>query len=167
MDHAQLKTDVTKLHSEMLHAFDKYTNADDVQDIDAMGNIIWKDAERPTRNYWGWSLDGVQKRKQLEKHFQGKGIGYADIPVPRRPAALDGDVERARRIAADRASGMARGGRGGNQRGGYQRGGWEDRGGYGGRGGHGGLGARGGWEDRRGYGGRGAYGARSRGGRGY
>jgi len=49
-----LKADVTELHKEALRCFDKYTNADEVQDIDAMGNIIWKD--RPTRNFWGFEL---------------------------------------------------------------------------------------------------------------
>ncbi|KAK5120847.1 hypothetical protein LTR85_005914 [Meristemomyces frigidus] len=134
VDRAQLKTDVEKLHSEMLHAFDKYTNADDVQDIDAMGNIIYKDPERPTRNYWGWSLDGIEKRKELAKHFQQRTTGYADILVPRRAGAMDADVERARRMAADRASGMGRGG----GRGGNPRGGWGGRGGYGGPGHRGG-----------------------------
>lgn len=47
----QLKADVEEMHREALRCFDKYTNADDVKDIDALGNIIWKD--RPTRNYWG------------------------------------------------------------------------------------------------------------------
>lgn len=49
-----LKADVAELHKEALRCFDKYTNADEVQDIDAMGNIIWKD--RPTRNFWGFEL---------------------------------------------------------------------------------------------------------------
>lgn len=46
-----LKADVEELHKEALRCFDKYTNAEDVEDIDALGNIIWKD--RPIRNYWG------------------------------------------------------------------------------------------------------------------
>jgi hypothetical protein len=49
-----LKADVAELHKEALRCFEKYTNADEVQDIDAMGNIIWKD--RPTRNFWGFEL---------------------------------------------------------------------------------------------------------------
>ncbi|KAK4541103.1 hypothetical protein LTR36_008328 [Oleoguttula mirabilis] len=138
VDRSQLKTDVEKLHSEMLHAFDKYTNADDVQDIDAVGNIIYKDPERPTRNYWGWSLDAIEKRKELSKHFQDRAVGYADVPIPRRSGAVDADVERARRMAADRASGgMPRGG----GRGGNPRGGWGGRGGYGGPGFRGGRGS--------------------------
>lgn len=57
-----LKSDVEELHKEALRCFDKYTNADEVRDIDAMGNIIWKD--RPTRNFWiikriwrSWALE--------------------------------------------------------------------------------------------------------------
>jgi hypothetical protein len=49
-----LKSDVEELHKEALRCFDKYTNADEVRDIDAMGNIIWKD--RPTRNFWGFEV---------------------------------------------------------------------------------------------------------------
>ena len=102
----------------MLHAFDKYTIADDVQDVDAMGNIIYKDADRPTRNYWGWSLDLIDKRKQLGKDFQDKATGYADIPPPRRAPPSDPAVDRARRLAAEQRGGtVGMGGRGG--RGGY------------------------------------------------
>lgn len=49
-----LKADVGELHEEALRCFDKYTNADEVQDVDVMGNIIWKD--RPTRNFWGFEV---------------------------------------------------------------------------------------------------------------
>jgi hypothetical protein len=49
-----LKADVEELHKEALRCFDKYTNPDEVQDIDAMGNIIWED--RPTRNFWGFEV---------------------------------------------------------------------------------------------------------------
>ena len=49
-----LKSDVAELHKEALRCFDKYTNADEVRDIDALGNIIWKD--RPTRNFWGFEV---------------------------------------------------------------------------------------------------------------
>jgi hypothetical protein len=51
---AALKSDVEELHKEALRCFDKYTNADEVRDIDALGNIIWKD--RPTRNFWGFEV---------------------------------------------------------------------------------------------------------------
>lgn len=51
---ASLKVDVEELHKEALRCFDKYTNADEVKDIDALGNIIWKD--RPTRNFWGFEV---------------------------------------------------------------------------------------------------------------
>lgn len=49
-----LKADVTELHKDALRCFDKYTNADEVRDIDALGNIVWKD--RPTRNFWGFEI---------------------------------------------------------------------------------------------------------------
>ena len=51
---ASLKADVEELHKEALRCFDKYTNADEVRDIDALGNIFWKD--RPTRNFWGFEV---------------------------------------------------------------------------------------------------------------
>ncbi|RMX83850.1 hypothetical protein D0869_05002 [Hortaea werneckii] len=82
-DRSRFKSEAKKLHQTMLCAFDKQTKADDVQDIDPLGNIIWKDSERPTRNYWGWSLDRINKRKRLAKELQRKAIGYADIPKPR------------------------------------------------------------------------------------
>lgn len=50
-----LKADVEQLHREAMRCFDKYTNADEVRDIDGMGNIIWKD--RPTRNFWGFEVN--------------------------------------------------------------------------------------------------------------
>ena len=49
-----LKSDVEELHKEALRCFDKYTNADEVRDIDALGNIVWKN--RPTRNFWGFEV---------------------------------------------------------------------------------------------------------------
>ncbi|KAM0721567.1 hypothetical protein Q7P37_002492 [Cladosporium fusiforme] len=49
-----LKADVEELHREALKCFDKYTNAEEVKDVDTLGNIIWKD--RPTRNYWGLEI---------------------------------------------------------------------------------------------------------------
>ncbi|KAI6897744.1 hypothetical protein KC334_g10134, partial [Hortaea werneckii] len=82
-DRSKFKSEAKKLHQTMLCAFEKQTKADDVQDIDPLGNIIWKDSERPTRNYWGWSLDRIDKRKRLAKELQRKAIGYADIPKPR------------------------------------------------------------------------------------
>ncbi|RMZ07364.1 hypothetical protein D0864_02009 [Hortaea werneckii] len=82
-DRCRLKSEARKLHQTMLCAFEKQTKADDVQDIDPLGNIIWKDSERPTRNYWGWSLDRIDKRKRLARELQRKAIGYADIPKPR------------------------------------------------------------------------------------
>lgn len=49
-----LKADVGELHRDALRCFDKYTNAEEVRDIDAMGNILWKD--RPTRSFWGFEV---------------------------------------------------------------------------------------------------------------
>lgn len=137
MPDVDLKAEIQQLHSEMKHQFEKYTNADDVQDVDALGNIIYKDPDRPTRNYWGFSYDGITKMKETAIYFKDKGIGYADVPIPRSMQSVDSAVERARNLAAERAAGMGRGG------------------GYGGGRG-GGRGAPGGWRaSARGYGHRG------------
>ena len=109
----------------MLHVLSKTTNADEVKDIDAMGNIIYKDPSHPTRNYWGWSLDKIDKRKELGKQFQDRAGGYADVPIPRRPAHVETDMERARRMAMERPREMGRG-RGNGYSGG---GGWRGGGG--------------------------------------
>ena len=68
----------------MLRCYDKYTNADDVQDVDALGNIIWKDPERPTRNYWGFTIDGIDKRKELAREFAASATGYGDFAIANR-----------------------------------------------------------------------------------
>lgn len=53
-----LKADVEELHREALKCFDKYTDAAEVKDVDALGNIVWKD--RPTRNFWGFEIEPHQ-----------------------------------------------------------------------------------------------------------
>lgn len=89
-----------------MHCYDKYTNAEEVQDIDALGNIIWKDPDRPTRNLWGFTLDGIDKRKELARQFAAAANGPGD----RGPGVPMNDaVERARALATDRASGMPHG----------------------------------------------------------
>lgn len=89
-----------------MHCYDKYTNAEEVQDIDALGNIIWKDADRPTRNLWGFTLDGIDKRKELARQFAAATNSSSD----REPGVPVNDaVERARALATERASGMDRG----------------------------------------------------------
>ncbi|KAK5142439.1 hypothetical protein LTR32_005210 [Rachicladosporium monterosium] len=111
---AALRLDVQWLHQEMLHAFDKFTDPEDVQDIDALGNVIFKDPGRPTRNYWGWSLDGVSKMKQVSKYHQGNASGYGDVGNGRMSDPMDqvnAAVDRARSLAAERAGSMR--GRGG------------------------------------------------------
>ncbi|KAK5134745.1 hypothetical protein LTR08_006120 [Meristemomyces frigidus] len=152
-----LKPAVSKLHTAMLHALATTTTAADVKDIDALGNIIYRDPSRPTRNYWGWSLDKIALRKTMGKDFQERAVGYADVPAPRRSAQVQDDLDRARRMAGERFQGAARGvGRGGYS---ASEGGWRTggvRGGYreaesgynrggrgGGRGGGGGGGGRG------------------------
>ncbi|TKA46654.1 hypothetical protein B0A54_02487 [Friedmanniomyces endolithicus] len=111
---AALRLDVQWLHQEMLHAFDKFTDPEDVQDIDALGNVIFKDPGRPTRNYWGWSLDGVSKMKQVSKYHQENASGYGDVGNGRMSDPMDqvnAAVDRARSLAAERAGSMR--GRGG------------------------------------------------------
>ena len=150
----ELKQEVTALYKDMVRCHEKFTDADDVQDVDALGNVVWKDADRPTRNYWGWTLDGIDTRRDLAVQFAEDARGYADLP-PVRPAGVNSAVERAKALAAERSGGsmagtdgfdmggngmadirgrgfdMARGGFRGGDRGGF-------RGGYRGafRGGH-------------------------------
>lgn len=106
---AEMKNDVLSLYDEVMRCFDKYTPAEDVQDVDALGNIIWKDPERPTRNYWGFTLDGIDKRKELAARFattigpnEGRrgGNGYLE----------DDPVQRRRALAEDSGRAMGRGG---------------------------------------------------------
>ncbi|KAK1070685.1 hypothetical protein LTR12_000073 [Friedmanniomyces endolithicus] len=106
---AALRLDVQWLHKEMLHAFDKFTDPEDVKDIDALGNVIFKDPARPTRNYWGWSLDGVSKMKDVSKYHQENASGYADVGNGRMSDPMDqvnAAVDRARSLAAERAGSM-------------------------------------------------------------
>ncbi|PPJ58229.1 hypothetical protein CBER1_10212 [Cercospora berteroae] len=121
----QARKEAEGLLSEMLHCFDTHTKADEVQDIDALGNKVWKDPERPTRNYWGFTEEGLRKMKENKKMFNASAKGYADIPPPERPRYVrNSEVERARELAASRG----RGGRGGGFRG--RGGGFRGRGGY-------------------------------------
>ncbi|TKA83594.1 hypothetical protein B0A55_00402 [Friedmanniomyces simplex] len=119
-----LRLDVQWLHREMLHAFDKFTDPEEVQDIDALGNIIFRDPDRPTRNYWGWSLDGVSKMKEMSRYHQDRASGYDDLGNGRLSDPMDqvnAAVDRARSLAAERAGGMR--GRGGGHGGRGWRGG--------------------------------------------
>ncbi|PIA91618.1 hypothetical protein CB0940_09022 [Cercospora beticola] len=123
----QTRKEAEGLLSEMLHCFDTHTKADEVQDIDALGNKVWKDPERPTRNYWGFTEEGLRKMKENKKMFNASAKGYADIPPPERPRYVrNSEVERARELAASRG----RGGRGGGFRGRGGGGGYRGRGGY-------------------------------------
>ncbi|SMQ53527.1 unnamed protein product [Zymoseptoria tritici ST99CH_3D7] len=166
-----LQKEVKWLHKEILHVFDDFTDPAEVLDIDPLGNKVWKDPERPTRNYWGFTLDGREKAKAVRKKFREEAIGYEGVPwLQDDPAeAKHSAIERARALAAGRApvdNGRGRGGWNGGpsgfdgNRGG--RGGWRgDQ-----RGGHGDMrtswngDARGGWNG----GGRGAWGGEGRGG---
>lgn len=119
----------------MLHAFDDFTVADDVLDIDPLGNKIWKDPERATRNYWGFSYEGLEKMKENRKMFKETATGYEDVrSVPPPFDAMygaDAVVSRTRDLAPTRGFGERGRGRGG-------RGNWRgDRGGRGFRGGRG------------------------------
>ncbi|CAK3828328.1 Hypothetical predicted protein [Lecanosticta acicola] len=148
----ELKKDINWLHKEMLHCFDDHTNADEVQDIDALGNKIWKDPERPTRNYWGFTYDGIEKTRENSRKFRQNATGYDDIASLRQDRLDDVDsaVARARALAS---------GRGGfDYRDGYDS--------YGGLGRGRGRGARGGWRGPPRGGGGGFRGSRGGGGGG-
>lgn len=97
----QLKQEVTTLYKDMLRCYNKHTDPDDIQDVDALGNVLWKDADRPTRNYWGWTLDGIESRKELAAKFADEASGYGDLPAI-RPAGVNSAVERAKALAAER-----------------------------------------------------------------
>lgn len=60
-----LQREVLQLLSEATHCFDKYTDVDSVEDIDPLGNIIWKvETGRKRRNHFGWSYEGIEQRRQ-------------------------------------------------------------------------------------------------------
>lgn len=117
-------TDVIK---EMLRQFEP-TNADEVQDINDLGNKVWKDPERPTRNYWGFSEEGLAAMKTNREAEKNHATGYGDVPLPERPRVVrSNEIERARELAArSRGGGGGERGRGGRGRGGFRGG----RGGY-------------------------------------
>ena len=136
----KLKADVTWLHKEVMHAFDKYVDADEVKDIDKLGNIVWKDPDRPTRDFWGFTYENMDKRKELARKFQESAIGYQDIvpPVQKSADQVEADVDGTRALATEPSFEM-RGGRGGRGRGGWRGGTYRGGGGGGGyRGGRGG-----------------------------
>jgi hypothetical protein len=56
----ELRRDVEEMHREALRCFDKYTNAEEVHDVDALGNVVWKD--RLTRNHYGFTYEGIARR---------------------------------------------------------------------------------------------------------
>lgn len=115
------------LHQELVHAFEAPAGKE-VQDIDPLGNVVHLDPARPTRNHWGFSLDGIKAVKELESSARRGAAGYAGVPRLRAEEDpfrdLGADVQRARSLAGGRGG---RGGGGGGWRGGEGRG----RGGFG------------------------------------
>ena len=120
----ELKRDVLNLYNEFIRCYDKYTNPDEVQDVDALGNIIWKDPERPTRNYWGFTLDGIDRKKELAEKFAETASSYDGYGQPY--GRVNDAVERARALAEARGRGRGMGpGRGGMGKAGWRGGrGW-------------------------------------------
>jgi hypothetical protein len=132
----ELKKEVQDLHKAALRCFEKYTKPEDVQDVDALGNIIWKDPERRTTNYWGFTIAGIDKRKEIAKKFadatkgrvkrvgprgrgnsgfQGRGNGFRG---GREPGFMGpGDRSRGMGMMRGRGMGMDRGRGGGGWRG--------------------------------------------------
>lgn len=101
-----LKKDVDSVLSDMLHAFDPFTDAKAVLDIDPLGNKVWKDPERATRNHYGFTLDGVHKMEAQREKFAKEAIGYDVMPsIPGGPRGGRGGGYQGR--------GGLRGGRGG------------------------------------------------------
>lgn len=62
-----MKTKVKDLYRDVLECFDKYAEPDEVQDVDALGNIVWKDPKKPTKNHWGFSYDRLAEKKAKEQ----------------------------------------------------------------------------------------------------
>lgn len=100
-----MQKDVANLHKEMLGCFEAWTKAEEVQDIDHLGNIVYKDAGRPTRNHWGFSYAGLAKIKENEENFKGGAVGYGNVK-PLRPDVL-------KKFGGGVGVGGGRGGRGG------------------------------------------------------
>lgn len=106
----------------MKEMFQQYSpiDAEDIQDIDDLGCIVWKDPERPTRNYWGFSDEGLAAMKTNQKAEREKktavAMEYEDLDRPR--ATRTTEIERARDLATRGRGGS--GGRGGRGRGGYR-----------------------------------------------
>nr|POE87505.1 hypothetical protein CFP56_30094 [Quercus suber] len=149
-----LITDVKHLHTELLHCFDQRIIPDEVQDVDALGSIIWKDPERETRNHWGNSYGTVEKRRKLARHFKENCVGYEGLLLQpkHQPDLRDSSESYGTAMSSSWREQRESGGRGAfNHRGGFS----DDSGGYGfadhGRGGS----NRGGYLNRSGYSGRG------------
>lgn len=59
------RRDVEDLLGEAKRCFDRWTEASEVEDVDALGSMIWKAGTgRKRRNYWGWSYEGIEERKR-------------------------------------------------------------------------------------------------------
>nr|POE72808.1 uncharacterized protein CFP56_30747 [Quercus suber] len=74
-------SEVKHLYSELLHCFDRHIVPDDVQDIDALGNVIWKDPQRETRNHWGHSYNAVEKRREVAQQAKESCVGYGGVEL--------------------------------------------------------------------------------------
>lgn len=116
----EVKDKVETVYNEVLRQFDRYTNADEVEDIDAMGNKIWKDKSRPVRNYWGWDISKLEQTKEVQRRAREAATGYGNVPMYPLPGqavqedvSVEDAVARARSLAAER--GRVRGGRGGER----------------------------------------------------
>jgi hypothetical protein len=109
------KTSTDDLVQEMLRQFEP-VNPEDVQDIDDLGNKVWKDPNRPTRNFWGFSEEGLARWKAIKRAEKitvsghGGGGGFPSAQDRLRDGR-NYEIERARELAT-------RGGRGGGGGGG-------------------------------------------------
>ena len=59
----EMEKAVTDLYQDVLKCFDKYVEPDEVRDVDALGNVVWKDAKRSTKNHWGFSYNRLAEKK--------------------------------------------------------------------------------------------------------
>ena len=86
-----MKKAVTDLYKDALRCFDPYIEPDEVKDVDALGNIVWKDPNRPTRNHWGFSYEGLAKKKASEQMASEQMASEQAAEVGKEGDEHDGD----------------------------------------------------------------------------
>ena len=92
----ETKRETRKVMKEMLQQFESPTNPEDVHDINDLGNKVWKDPERPTRNYWGFSEEGLVGMRAMREYEEKEGFDGPGVRKPVKRARDDTDTLKAR-----------------------------------------------------------------------